>query len=71
MPEKADIPRSFGLFFIGLVVGFFAAQALQRTIQPDVTDYQQKARDARRTADALRWEMNARGGNHGQYSQEL
>lgn len=64
MPETADTPRAFGLFFVGLVVGLLAAQALQRTIHTDVTEYQQKARDARRTAESLRWEMNARGGNH-------
>lgn len=71
MHEAADSRQRVGLFFVGLALGYIVGRRIHHTALQDVEQYRETARDARRTAEALRWEMNARGGSNAKHSKVL
>lgn len=65
MPKTALIKQLSGLFLMGMALGYFVGRGRRAPTLEEVADYQQDARDARRTANSLRWELEQRRASNG------
>lgn len=65
MHEKAVNKQLFSLFLTALALGYFVGRGRRAPTLEEIADYQQDARDARRTANSLRWELEQRRKQHG------